>query len=125
MRLHHGPNRVALELPRGRRVSAESVIERMQLRQQPQWICVEGQYLRLRSEPELWLACEIVAAEHNAGVGDDAAVEEDGVFEQEIAEIEAQVRARLEAADTEDEGDEADRPPTPSQDMVYEGVVYL
>lgn len=53
MRLHHGPTRVALELPRGRHVSAESVIERMQLRQQPQWICVEGRFLRLRSEPEL------------------------------------------------------------------------
>ena len=125
MRLHHGPNRVALELPQGRRVSAESVIERMQLRQQPQWIRVEGQYLRLRSEPELWLACEIVVVAHNALVGDDAAQEDDGVFEQEIAVIEAQVRARLEADTTDEEEDERERPPTPSQDMVYERVVYM
>ena len=127
MRLHHGPSRVALELPRGRRVSAESVIERMQLRQQPQWICVEGQFLRLRSEPEVWLACESVTTEHNALVGLDAPDEDDGVLEQEIAEIEAQVRARLEA-ETESEGEEEDernRPPTPSQDMEYAGVVYM
>ena len=124
MRLHHGPNRVALELPRGRRVSAESVIERMQLRAQPHWIAVEGRFLRLRSDPELWLACEIVVTEHNAFVGEDAGEEEDGVFEQEIAQIEAEVRARLEA-ETDSEEEERERSPTPSQDIVYEGVVYM
>jgi hypothetical protein len=126
MRLHHGPNRVALELPRGTRVSPETVIERMQLRQQPQWICVEGRFLRLRSEPEVWLACEIVATEHNALVGLDAPEEEAAAFEQEIAEIEAQVQARMEeATDTEGEEDERARPATPSQDMVYERQFYL
>lgn len=129
MRLHHGPSRVALELPRGRQVSAESVIERMQLRQQPQWICVEGRFLRLRSEPELWLACEIVATEHNAFVGDDAPNEEDLALAEEIAEIEAQVQARLEApADMDDEdGDEGEastRPATPSEDLVYDKFFY-
>jgi hypothetical protein len=125
MRLHHGPNRVALELPRGTRVSPESVIHRMQLRRWPHWIAVEGRFLRLRSDAELWLACEIVATEHNAFAGDDAPDEEGDVFEQEMAEIEAQVRARLEAETDTEEEDEADRPPTPSQDMVYEGVVYM
>ena len=125
MRLHHGPSRVALELPRGRRVSAESVIERMQRRQEPKWIEVAGRFLRLRSEPEVWLACEIVVTEHNAEVGDDAADEsDDEAVTEETAEIEAQVRARLEA-DTTDEEDERDRPPTPSQDMLYEKEVYL
>jgi hypothetical protein len=125
MRLHHGPSRVALELPRGRRVSAESVIERMQRRQEPKWIEVAGRFLRLRSEPEVWLACEIVVTEHNAEVGDDAADEsDDEAVTEETAEIEAQVRARLEA-DTTEEEDERDRPPTPSQDMLYEREVYL
>jgi hypothetical protein len=123
MRLHHGPSRVALELPRGRLVSAESVIERMQLRQQPQWICVEGRFLRLRSEPELWLACEIVATEHNAFVGDDAPNEDEGVLAQEIAEIEAQVRARLEST-TDTEEEDPTRPATPSEDLVYDKFFY-
>jgi hypothetical protein len=77
MRLHHGPSRVALELPRGRRVSAESVIERMQRRQEPKWVEVAGRFLRLRSEPEVWLACEMVVTEHNAEVGEGAADESD------------------------------------------------
>jgi hypothetical protein len=125
MRLHHGPSRVALELPPGRRVCAEAVIERMQRRQEPKWIEVAGRFLRLRSEPEVWLACEIVVTEHNADVGDSAADESDNeAMTEETAEIEAQVRARLEEATT-DEEDGLDRPPTPSEDMVYEREVYL
>ncbi len=125
MRLHHGPSRVALELPRGRRVSAESVIERMQRRQEPKWVEVAGRFLRLRSEPEVWLACEMVVTEHNAEVGEGAADEsDDEAVADETAEIEAQVRARLEEATT-DEEDGVDRPPTPSEDMVYEREVYL
>jgi hypothetical protein len=125
MRLHHGASRVTLELPRGRRVSAESVIERMQRRQEPKWIEVSGRFLRLRSEPEVWLACEIVVTEHNAEVGDDAAdASDDEAIAGDTAEIEARVRLRLEEATT-DEDDGADRPPTPSEDMQYEKEVYM
>lgn len=131
MRLHFGPNRTVVVLPEGRRVSAEWLIERMQNRPEPKWIEVSGRLLRLRSEPEVWLACEIAVIEHNVRVGEDADDASDNeAAARETAEIEAQVQARLElyCSSDEDEGDamdERDRPPTPSQDMVYEGVVYM
>lgn len=128
MRLHFGPNRTEVRLPEGRRVSAEWLIERMQNRHEPKWIEVSGRLLRLRSEPEVWLACEIVVIEHNVSVGEDADDASDNeAAARETAEIEAQVQARLEQEATTDEedGEERDRPPTPSEDMVYDRVVYM
>lgn len=44
---------------------------------QPVWLCVEGQYLRLASLPEMELACRLVCACHN----------KDGEFAEEIEEM--------------------------------------
>lgn len=44
---------------------------------QPVWLCVEGQYLRLNSLPEMELACRLVCACHN----------KDGEFEDEAQDM--------------------------------------
>lgn len=110
-------------------MSAEWLIERMQQRPEPKWIEVSGRHLRLRTEPEVWLACEIVVIEHNVRAGEEADDASDNeAAARETAEIEAQVQARLElhcSSDEDSEQDERDRPPTPSQDMVYEREVYM
>lgn len=120
MRLHFGPQRLAVGLASTQRYVAERLFERMLRLSQPYWINVEGQLIRLHTDDMLLLACDIVTAEHNAMAWD--APEEDG-FEREMVELEARARARADASSSDSEASQGRV--TPSEDMVYEREVYM
>lgn len=126
MLIHCGPQRLPFVMPENQRVSPEWLIYGVRKAQLPNWIYVDGSYIRLLTDEQLFLACEIVAASHNAYV--DPRSESNYQLQREVEEIEEETRARLEAP-TDDEGsdgmDERDRPPTPSEDMVYDKVLYM
>ena len=120
MRLHFGPQRLAVGLSSTRRCVPERLYERMLRLSRPHWLSVEGLLFRLESEDTLLLACDIVAAEHNALAWE--APEEDG-FEREMVELEARARARMDAPSSDSEDSQGRV--SPSEDMVYEREVYM
>ena len=121
MKILCGPSRVHVELDRGQRCVPEQLFERVYSRRGPYWLSVEDQLIRLECEDTLMLACDIVSCLHNAlcydGHSNDA-------LRDEVAEIEREVQERLESPSDDDTEDEAGSV-TPSQDMVYENLVYI
>jgi len=121
MRLLQGPNRIALALLNTRRYYPEQVIQTMLNHRKPYFLDVDGVHISVDPDRELWVACQAVCAEHNAGPAREAP-EEDG-FEQEMGEIEARVQAHME--DPAESVASTDEAPSPSEDMVYEREVYM
>lgn len=121
MRLIYGPNRIALVLAGTRRYIPEQLLQRMLNQRKPYFLEVDGERISVDPDRELWVACQAVCAEHNAGAGRDAPLDDE--FEREMAELEARARAHMEdPAESEDSHDEAAHS---ADDMVYEREVYM
>jgi hypothetical protein len=119
MQLHVTWQKIDVGMSATRGCHADELLARVRLCSPPYWLSVEGTFIRLSSRGELWVACQAVAAEHNAIAYN---VPEDDGFAQEIADIEARVQAHLEdPAESEDSGDSV----SSSEDMVYERCVYI
>ena len=121
MRLLHGTSRVALVLLGTRRYYPEQLIQWMLNQRKPYFLEVDGERISVDPDRELWVACQAVAAEHNACAGRYAPVD-DG-FEQEMLGLEERARAHMEdPAESEDSQDSAVHS---EDDMVYEREVYM
>lgn len=92
MRLCYGWQKHSLTMSGTRAYLADELLSAMNRRSRPHWLCVEGEFLQLSGEGELWLACRAAAAEHNALA--EGAARDDG-FAQEMAGIEARVQAHM------------------------------
>ena len=119
MQLHATWRQIDVGMSATRGVHADELLERIRLCSPPYWLSVEGTFIRLSSRGELWVACQAVAAEHNAIAYN---VPEDDGFAQEIADIEARVQAHLEdPAESEDSGGSV----SSSEDMIFEKYCYI
>lgn len=117
--LHYGHSRTALFLSSTRRYLPDELLSMMQDRYAPYWLWVENAWISLPTQEALWVGCQAAAAYHsylayNAPLPDG--------FEEDMAEREASVQARMEASSSSDSDEEY---VTSDEDMDYPTEFYI